>query len=244
MLFIFRKLRRSFFLPGKVWTYLAYAFGEILLIVIGILVALQISNWNEHRKARAQETLLLAEIHEEFLYNRAEWDTNLSRYREIYAELDGVYESFPLDLETVDLDELANTLDGAHFRGDYDESTTTIDKLKNTSFDILSDEELRALLLRWEVLAEDHAQVEGMTLDSYLEQFIPTLRGHLKRPYDEGLKDPRSNLEFLTTIEFENLIRDRRTTISNLFRLETEEDDSRNIVKVMDRIIELSKPSE
>jgi len=42
MLFILRKLRRSFFLPGKLRTYLAYAIGEILLIVIGILVALQI----------------------------------------------------------------------------------------------------------------------------------------------------------------------------------------------------------
>ncbi|QXD25802.1 hypothetical protein F7C95_07935 [Opitutia bacterium ISCC 51] len=46
MLFIFRKLRRSFFQPGKFRTYIAYAIGEILLIVIGILIALQIQNWN------------------------------------------------------------------------------------------------------------------------------------------------------------------------------------------------------
>jgi hypothetical protein len=42
MLFIFRKIRRSFFLPGKVRTYLAYALGEIALIMVGILLALQI----------------------------------------------------------------------------------------------------------------------------------------------------------------------------------------------------------
>ena len=49
MLFIFRKLRRSFFLPGKVRTYCAYAIGEILLIVVGILLALQVSDWNQER---------------------------------------------------------------------------------------------------------------------------------------------------------------------------------------------------
>ncbi len=43
MLLILRKIRRSFFLPGKVKTYLAYAVGEIVLIVVGILLALQIS---------------------------------------------------------------------------------------------------------------------------------------------------------------------------------------------------------
>ena len=52
MLFIFRKLRRSFFLPGKVRTYLAYAVGEIALIMIGILLALQISEWNQTMKDR------------------------------------------------------------------------------------------------------------------------------------------------------------------------------------------------
>lgn len=244
MLRLFRSIRQNLLRENKTVQYLKYAIGEVVLIMVGIFLALQLNNWNEERKARAQEKVILAEIHEEFLYNRAEWDINLGRYHEVHALLDSLYKTFPLDLETVDLDELANTLNRAHFSGDYDDSSTSIDKLKNSSFDILSSDELRALLLRWEVLAEDHAQVEGMTLDFYQEQFVPALRASLRRPYREGLKDPRSDLDFLTTVEFENLIRDRRGTVHNLFRLETEEDDSRNIVKVMDRIIELSKPEE
>ena len=47
MLFIFRKLRKSFFLPGKVRTYVAYAVGEIALIVVGIMIAVQIGEWNQ-----------------------------------------------------------------------------------------------------------------------------------------------------------------------------------------------------
>ena len=39
--------------------YLRYAIGEIILVVIGILVALQVNNWNEHRKEKAEEKKIL-----------------------------------------------------------------------------------------------------------------------------------------------------------------------------------------
>ncbi|MEM8508673.1 MAG: DUF6090 family protein [Bacteroidota bacterium] len=47
---------------GKLSKYLMYAVGEIILVVIGILIALQINNWNERRKATQKEELYLAEI--------------------------------------------------------------------------------------------------------------------------------------------------------------------------------------
>ena len=70
MLFIFRKLRRSFFLPGKVRTYVAYAVGEVALIMIGILLALQVSDWNQGRKDRAEETSILIRLNAEFEENQ------------------------------------------------------------------------------------------------------------------------------------------------------------------------------
>jgi hypothetical protein len=58
MLFIFRKLRRSFFLPGKVRTYVAYAVGEISLIMVGILLAFSVDAWwSELGDRRAEQTL-------------------------------------------------------------------------------------------------------------------------------------------------------------------------------------------
>ena len=70
MLFIFRKLRRSFFLPGKVRTYCVYAFGEIALIMAGILLALQVSEWNQERKDRAEETGILIQLKTDFERNQ------------------------------------------------------------------------------------------------------------------------------------------------------------------------------
>ena len=42
--------------------YIRYAIGEIILVVIGILIALQINNWNENRKRQNEELILLADV--------------------------------------------------------------------------------------------------------------------------------------------------------------------------------------
>ena len=50
MIKFFRKIRQNLLSEGKTGKYLKYAIGEIVLVVIGILIALQINNWNEKRK--------------------------------------------------------------------------------------------------------------------------------------------------------------------------------------------------
>ena len=50
MLKFFRRIRRKLIDEGNLKKYLIYAIGEILLVVIGILIALQINNWNEGQK--------------------------------------------------------------------------------------------------------------------------------------------------------------------------------------------------
>ena len=52
MLRFFRQIRQKLMEQNKVRTYILYAIGEILLVVIGILIALQVNNWNELRKER------------------------------------------------------------------------------------------------------------------------------------------------------------------------------------------------
>lgn len=52
MLKLFRNIRRKHLRDGKTAAYLKYAVGEIVLVVIGIPIALQINNWNEARTSR------------------------------------------------------------------------------------------------------------------------------------------------------------------------------------------------
>jgi hypothetical protein len=51
MIKFFRKIRQKLLAENKFSKYLVYAIGEILLVVIGILIALQVNNWNEHIKS-------------------------------------------------------------------------------------------------------------------------------------------------------------------------------------------------
>jgi hypothetical protein len=50
MIKLFKKIRKNFHMENKTAKYFKYAVGEIVLVVIGILIALQINNWNETRK--------------------------------------------------------------------------------------------------------------------------------------------------------------------------------------------------
>ena len=62
MINFFRKTRKKLADENRFVKYWRYALGEILLVVIGILIALQINNWNEDKKARATELYVLQEI--------------------------------------------------------------------------------------------------------------------------------------------------------------------------------------
>jgi hypothetical protein len=62
MIKYFRKIRQRLLSQNKISNYLFYAVGEILLVVIGILIALQINNWNQKRLDRDFEITMLKEI--------------------------------------------------------------------------------------------------------------------------------------------------------------------------------------
>ena len=62
MIKFFRKIRYDLMENNKTGKYLKYAIGEIVLVVIGILIALQINNWNEKRKIKHKETVILKEL--------------------------------------------------------------------------------------------------------------------------------------------------------------------------------------
>lgn len=62
MIKLFRKIRHNLILENRISKYFKYAIGEIVLVVIGILIALQINNWNEYKKAKTTEIYVLKEV--------------------------------------------------------------------------------------------------------------------------------------------------------------------------------------
>jgi hypothetical protein len=62
MIPFFRKIRKKMADDNRPLKYMRYAIGEIVLVVIGILIALQINNWNSERKERTKEQYYLKSI--------------------------------------------------------------------------------------------------------------------------------------------------------------------------------------
>ena len=98
MIKFFRKIRQNLFSEGKTGKYLKYAFGEIVLVVIGILIALQINNWNEERKLdnRKQEyySQLLDDLNSDIIFTHR-WKSisqqeSIVRLEEMLTEIDTI----------------------------------------------------------------------------------------------------------------------------------------------------------
>ena len=68
----FRTIRKGLMEQNKTAKYFKYAIGEIILVVIGILIALQINTWNELRKTNTKEQSLLVALKQELTTNLTE----------------------------------------------------------------------------------------------------------------------------------------------------------------------------
>lgn len=75
MIKFFRHIRKSLLMENKTGKYLKYAIGEILLVIIGILIALQINNWNDKRIERKELSTALHAMVEELSENIQFLDT-------------------------------------------------------------------------------------------------------------------------------------------------------------------------
>jgi hypothetical protein len=79
MIKLFRKIRQNLLSEGKTGKYLKYAVGEIILVVIGILIALQINNWNESNKLKKEETTYLKRLKIDLEKDTLYYNKNIDR---------------------------------------------------------------------------------------------------------------------------------------------------------------------
>jgi hypothetical protein len=68
MIKLFRNIRQNLLAEGKTTKYFKYAIGEIILVVIGIIIALQINTWNENRKQSMEEKEILTSLFENLVF--------------------------------------------------------------------------------------------------------------------------------------------------------------------------------
>jgi hypothetical protein len=85
MIKFFRRIRQNLLMENKTGKYFKYAVGEIVLVVIGILIALQINNWNENRKNSHQEHKILLALKSDFTESKIRLKATMIQQKNVLA---------------------------------------------------------------------------------------------------------------------------------------------------------------
>ncbi len=110
MLKFFRRLRRQLLIENRFSKYLLYAIGEIILVVIGILIALRVNNANLQRLDNAQEAQYLTAIQQECRTNSANLATGIQFCERILTAINYIVDNLDTPVETLDIDSLNASL--------------------------------------------------------------------------------------------------------------------------------------
>ncbi|MFC3416164.1 DUF6090 family protein [Algoriphagus hitonicola] len=216
MLKFFRKIRQKFLLQDRVTRYLVYAIGEIFLVVIGILIALQVNNWNEDRKTKAAEQKLLASLLEEFDSNAVILDQTMELNEQIITNSTQIGDFTGPSIGDFDELALSNLMVGTFkFESRFVPNQGTIEETINTGkLSILSNPELRKAITNWKSDLERVKRQEDYVVarrDLAHDYFINSgnFRRHLE-VIDESLIEagtsrfPSNNFKFLQDQGFES----------------------------------------
>ena len=130
---------------NKFSKYLLYAFGEIALVMIGILLAIQVNNWNEENKTRKEESKILSEIKLALKNDLKYIDANIWTHRRGKRNLTIIKEQFQLKKTTND--SLNFFYYSLLFTNTSDITTGPFETLKSKGFDLISNDTLRNKIL-------------------------------------------------------------------------------------------------
>jgi hypothetical protein len=135
---------------NKVRTYLLYAVGEILLVVIGILIALQVNNWNEEKKLNQKELEVIGALSEEMDANnsiiklcREDISSKISNVDSLQNYIGPTYANLP-DSTLLDMLAIFGTIQNCNIE------TNVTDELKSSgSLNLIQSSELRRSISKW-----------------------------------------------------------------------------------------------
>ncbi|GAB2764991.1 DUF6090 family protein [Salinimicrobium soli] len=224
MINLFRKIRQENLIKNKFSKYLIYAIGEIVLVVIGILLALQINSWNQQRVEDEKEIALLTSLKSEFQHNLSTLNESIEINRKVTESCLQLTQLIRADSITKvpDLvDELLLNIGGI---SSFDARTGISSEIVNSGkLNILKNKDLRERLGNWLTLIGDsqedllfRSDNYTMNLMPFLIQRFPLANGELtkklehdKKNYLETykVKSPfKSNLSQKDLMEFENQV--------------------------------------
>jgi hypothetical protein len=227
---------------NKTGKYFKYSIGEIVLVVIGILIALQINQWNENRKENNALKILTENLNSEFQKNLKELEIDLSRVKNTITASHTLLSYTGLKNVEVDNIIIDSLIYYAISNPTWNPSSYVLNDIKNSGkLSTLKNENLKLLLYDWDRLYEDilewHA---GSTANTNRLVYYISEKGSLVNVDYYHKKNEKStrfdieNIDLLQEIRFENELE------NNLFSLIELEKRYHKASVLLTKIIELS----
>ena len=180
MIRLFRKIRKELLSEDKYPIYLLYAAGEISLVVIGILFALQIDNWNDNRHTRQTEQLLLKSLKEEMITNLENLNLAMSYHaksRRAAKQMVEIYNGSATYETTREVDSLLSLLQWAWT---FNPSTGVINSIKTSGqLNAIQNTELRAMISTYEDITDDATEESKLIQDLIIHRYVPGVSNYI-----------------------------------------------------------------
>ena len=207
------KGKKSIIISGITKKYLIYAIGEVMLVVVGILLALQINNWNEKRKAQIIENEYLLALQNEFEANKDELDHFVKLNLELIESAKDLLKLTGPNNTSNTTEEKVNSLliDLIKASVEYEPSPGILeDLISSGNLNNLSNRTLRKQLSDWKATLAKVRRQENTVLE-YRSNIKDLLieKGNTRRPItgflqiDEGSFDHK-NISLLSDRRLEN----------------------------------------
>jgi hypothetical protein len=219
MITFLRRIRRNLLAENKFTRYFIYASGEVILIVVGILIALAINNWNQREAAKKREQFYLEGLREEFLLSKAKLQELMKVNRLSYEEGRKLADVISSDSITLSEEELSAIIFHAFsYEINYNPNNSLLmEIISSGGLKDLADAELRLYLTSWESAIRQVHQQE-ISLRNQREHTLSIFSnggGSVRTIFDHtgistselGLKtkgDGRGNMDIIMTRAFEN----------------------------------------
>lgn len=177
MINFFRKTRKQLFKENRFTKYLFYAIGEIILVVIGILIALQINNWNNQRLEKEEEKKSYRNIKRQVEDDRKEL-TVVKAFNNYFA---GTYKHANKIIRKQDYsksDTLALIAMGLSQYSDFNSSGTIYQTLVNSgNLKLLKNDEITSLIQKLETTYIFANNLESIHWEIIINELSPALKG-------------------------------------------------------------------
>jgi hypothetical protein len=174
MIKYFRKIRQNLLLESKTGKYLKYAIGEIILVVIGILIALQINTWNEERINKNKETKILTVLLSDFQETIENLKEALDYYPYLVKRLETQINYIGYDKDFFS-QEMKDTLSGIFFPNTKIIQGSLQIILSSENLQLITNEKLKSLLTAYPSHIESFKEQELESKKIVLNEHRPIL---------------------------------------------------------------------